>query len=68
MKIGKFKAVPIKSYDDACVYYIIKASNELKNEVAHEEKMMIYNFREGIICPFNKNKADMYESFNTYHD
>ncbi|CAD8136075.1 unnamed protein product [Paramecium octaurelia] len=66
--VGKFKAVPLKSYNESCIYYIIKVQSQLKNEVAHKEKMMIYNFTHGIICPFNKNKAYMYENFHHYHD
>ncbi|CAD8137640.1 unnamed protein product [Paramecium pentaurelia] len=68
VKVGKFKAVPIRSYDESCFYYIVKVSSELKNLVADYEKMMIYNFKEGIICQFDRNKAETYENFHHYHD
>jgi anoctamin-10 len=65
---GKFKSVRVESFDDSCIFYIIKVDNELKNSVADEKKMMIYNFKEGVMCPFNKEKADLYENFHHYHD
>lgn len=49
------------------VYYLIKVGNDLKNEIADEEKMMIFNLREGFICRFLKEMADVYENFHHRH-
>jgi anoctamin-10 len=40
----------------------------LKNEVAHETKMMVYNSREGYVCPFNINMEEKFENFHHIHD
>lgn len=80
---GKFKILILKHYlnkyrlgdnDEQMpdqqqneVYYLIKVGNDLKNEIADEEKMMIFNLREGFICRFLKEMADVYENFHHRH-
>ena len=36
------------------VYYLLKVSDALMNEIADEERLMVYNLREGFICRFLK--------------
>jgi anoctamin-10 len=49
------------------VYYLIKVSEALMNEIAHEEKMMVFNLKEGIICRFMRNYQEQYENFHHRH-
>lgn len=37
------------------------------NEIADEEKMMIFNLREGFICRFLNSMASVYENFHHRH-
>jgi len=49
------------------VYYLIKVSEGLMNEIADEERMMVFNLREGIICRFLSKVKNEYENFHPRH-
>jgi anoctamin-10 len=50
--------------DGNLIYYLLKVSHKLMNVIAEEEKMMIFNLREGIICRFIHSLSNQYESFH----
>jgi len=39
-------------HDKNLIYYLLKVNDKLMNNIAEEEKLMVFNLREGIICRF----------------
>ncbi|CAD8086171.1 unnamed protein product [Paramecium sonneborni] len=65
---GMFKYLPIESIDKQYTYYCLKVDEKLKNLIANETKMMIYNSREAYLCPFNIQIQEQFENFHHVHD
>ncbi|CAD8171725.1 unnamed protein product [Paramecium pentaurelia] len=65
---GQFKYISYESIDKKYTYYCLKVDERLKNVVADENKMMIYNSREGYLSPFNLNIQDQFENFHHIHN
>ncbi|CAD8077580.1 unnamed protein product [Paramecium primaurelia] len=65
---GMFKYLPIESIDKQYTYYCLKVDEKLKNLIADETKMMIYNSREGYLCPFDISIQEQFENFHHVHD
>ncbi|CAK71954.1 unnamed protein product (macronuclear) [Paramecium tetraurelia] len=65
---GQFKYISYESIDKQYTYYCLKVDERLKNVVADQNKMMIYNSREGYLSPFNLNIQEQFENFHHIHN
>lgn len=54
MHKGRFKFISIQSIDDKYIFHIVKVDDNLMNEIADEEGMIVYNVLDGILVKFNK--------------